>query len=171
MNLATVKILLLLWMMFSACSEEVKNTEQDRLQLLETDIEFSETSSVRGAAEAFKLYLTEDALQLPNNAEPIFGRDKIYQNMLAGPKVTLTWQPQRAEVSASGDMGYTWGNYQTKWKDEDGQAQTGQGKYLNVWKRQADGTWKVVVDMGNQNPPESSNPRTLKSTKITEKNN
>ncbi len=98
MNLTTLKILLLLCFMFCACSEEVKNTEQDRLKLLETDIEFSETSRVRGAEEAFKLYLTEDALQLPHNEEPIFGREKIYKNMLAGPKVTLTWQPQLAEV-------------------------------------------------------------------------
>ena len=158
MNLTTLKILLLFCFMFCACSEEVKNNEQDRLKLLETDIEFSETSRVRGAAEAFKLYLTEDALQLPHNAEPIFGRDKIYENMLAGPKVTLTWQPQRAEVSASGDMGYTWGNYQAKWKNEDGQEQTGQGKYLNVWKKQAGENWKVIVDMGNHSPPpESSN--------------
>ncbi len=158
MILKTLKILFLFLFLFSACSGDVKNTEQDRLKLLETDIEFSETSRVRGAAEAFKLYLTEDALQLPHNAEPIFGRKKIYEIMLQGPKVALTWQPQQAEISASGDMGYTWGNYQAKWKDEDGQEQTGHGKYLNVWKKQAGGNWKVIVDMGNHSPPpESSN--------------
>ena len=86
MILKMLKILLLFLFIFSACSEEVKNTESDRLKLLETDIEFSETSRVRGAAEAFKLYLTEDALQLPNNAEPI----------LAGRKFTkICWQARK----------------------------------------------------------------------------
>jgi len=82
MILKKLKILLLFLFIFSACNEAVKNTEPDRLKLLETDSEFSETSKVRGAAEAFKLYLTEDALQLPHNAEPVFGRKKIYEIML-----------------------------------------------------------------------------------------
>ncbi len=152
MLLKKLKILFLFLFMFSACSEEARNTEPERLKLLKTDIEFSETSRVRGAAEAFKLYLAEDALQLPHNAEPIFGREKIYEIMSTGPKATLTWQPELAEVSDSADMGFTWGNYQAKWKNEDGQENISHGKYLNVWKKQVDGTWKVVVDMGNQSP-------------------
>ena len=129
------KILFLFLLIFSACNEEAKNAEPGCLELLKTDIEFAETSKVRGAAEAFKLYLSEDALQLPNNAEPIFGRAKIYEIMLAGPKMILTWQPQLAEVSDSVDMGFTWGNYQAKWKNEEGQEQVSHGKYLNVWKK------------------------------------
>jgi len=146
------KLMLSLLLIFSACGEETRNAEAERLELLRTDIEFAEASRVMGAAEAFKIYLSEDAFQLPDNAEPVFGRDKIYEMMLAGPKMILTWQPQLAEVSRAADMGFTWGNYQAKWQNEADQEQVSHGKYLNIWKKQPDGSWRVVVDMGNQTP-------------------
>jgi len=47
-------------------------------------------------------------------------------------------------------------NYQMIYFDEDNKKITSHGKYLNVWLRQSDGTWKVRVDMGNKNPETSS---------------
>jgi ketosteroid isomerase-like protein len=64
----------------------------------------------------------------------------------------LDWSPKYAEVAKSGDMGYTWGTYNLAYKDENGEEQKSYGKYLNVWKKQTDGKWKVAVDMGNDSP-------------------
>jgi ketosteroid isomerase-like protein len=55
-------------------------------------------------------------------------------------------------MAASGDLGYTYGNYQLKAKDKDGKVVTRYGKYASIWKKQKDGSWKVVLDMGNSSP-------------------
>lgn len=137
-----------------ACQIRV-DVNQERENLLQTDREFARKSIEAGAAEAFNIYLTEDALQLPAGRNPRSGRENIYQSMKeAGDGYTLNWQPEDGEVSSSGDLAYTWGFYTLSWEDSAG-TQTSHGKYLNVWKK-LDGQWKVLVDMGNSNPaPES----------------
>lgn len=128
------------------------NKEEASMELLNVDRDFAQLSEKEGSAEAFKAYLADDALQLPNGGQPISGRDSIYMSMSKGPEVQLRWEPQEAVVSALDDMGYTWGTYTATWKGADGKMKTSHGKYLNVWRKQDDGTWKVVVDMGNQSP-------------------
>jgi ketosteroid isomerase-like protein len=48
-------------------------------------------------------------------------------------------------------MGYTWGIYSLSVQDDSGEIHTQNGKYLNVWKKDSQGNWRVIVDMGNQN--------------------
>ena len=127
--------------------------EKEQSRLLQTDIEFSKKSVEVGAAEAFNQYLASDAVELPAQADPITGRDSIHSHMKAsGGKYVLQWEPKKAEVSKSGDLGYTWGTYSITSEDEKGQKKTSYGKYLNIWKKQNDGLWKVLIDIGNQSP-------------------
>jgi ketosteroid isomerase-like protein len=55
-------------------------------------------------------------------------------------------------MAASGDLGYTYGNYIFKSKNKEGKVVTSYGKYISVWKKQKDSSWKVAVDMGNSIP-------------------
>jgi ketosteroid isomerase-like protein len=126
--------------------------ENEKSALLETDREFSEFSVNHGAAEAFNKYLQDEAFQLPAGRLPIRGRENIYNSMLEGnQEYILSWEPQDAEVAASGDMGWSWGIYTITFQTEKGETSR-QGKYLNVWKKDAEGNWRVLIDMGNQNP-------------------
>ena len=135
-----------------ACSQ-FADTEAEKEKLLQTDIEFAQFSVANGAAEAFNEYLTEDALQLPAGNNPVEGVENIYNRMKDNQgNYVLDWSPQYAEVANSGDMGYTWGTYSLAYKDENGEEQKSYGKYLNVWKKQTDGKWKVAVDIGNDSP-------------------
>lgn len=145
----------LIGMMFlmSGCGKQPGIADQ-RALLLQTDREFSAYSVLHGAAEAFKEYLVEDALQLPAGEAPIHGREGIYEAMSkTSGSYTLSWEPQDGAVAASGDMAYTWGIYTVKVPQEDGSESTSQGKYLNVWRKTVDGQWRVLIDMGNQSPP------------------
>lgn len=139
------------WILSSSCTSKI-DLEKEKENLLKTDIEFSKTSVEKGAAEAFYLYLADDAVQLPAGLPPIVGREKIRESMSGSSKAVLKWEPVKAEVAKSGDLGYTWGNYEISWQGEDGRTEKLYGKYLNIWKKQPDGTWKVVVDIGNQAP-------------------
>jgi ketosteroid isomerase-like protein len=69
--------------------------------------------------------------------------------MIAGPEYGLTWEPQYAEIAASGELGWTWGIYEASFDTGEDEPTTSSGKYLNIWRMQNDGSWKVRVDMGN----------------------
>ena len=65
----------------------------------------------------------------------------------------LTWRAEKAGVSQSGDLGYTSGDYQFRFKNPSGSPVVDNGKYLTVWKKQTDGSWKVLFDMFNTDMP------------------
>lgn len=118
-------------------------------QLLQTDQAFAKYSVENSPAEAFGVYLMDDALQLPNGSKPITGRRSIVDSMREGPEYTLDWSPEHAEVAKSGELGWTWGTYVATFHDSTGAAIEATGKYLNIWKKTDDG-WRVAVDMGNK---------------------
>jgi len=126
--------------------------EAERLRLLQTDVDFANRSIQEGPARAFWLYLADDAVQLPAGAEPIYGRTSIVAGMEAWPQTVLVWHPQAAQVAQSGDLGYTWGVFECRKSEPDGGLKISHGKYVNVWRRNPDGQWKVVVDTGNTSP-------------------
>ncbi len=143
-------------LLFSSCKSSI-DVEAENKKLLDADKKFSQTSIEKGSAEAFNLFLTDDALELPAGNVPIIGRENIYDSMKVGQhEYQLSWEPQKAEVAMSGEMGYTWGKYIVKFNDSNGNEITSRGKYLNIWKKQPDGQWKVAVDMGNKDPKPAS---------------
>jgi ketosteroid isomerase-like protein len=56
-------------------------------------------------------------------------------------------------MSSDGDMGFTWGHYEGRSKDRDGSPIITTGRYMTVWKKQPDGSWKVELDASNKEPP------------------
>jgi ketosteroid isomerase-like protein len=130
-----------------------KVAEQARNGLLERDLEFGNAVADYGLAEAYRQFLAEDAVQLPDGDWPVQGRNTIYQQIKDVTKDSdflLSWKPEVAEVSVSGDLGYTWGTYWLELTDETGEALIIEGNYLNVWRKSADNVWEVVVDISNQ---------------------
>jgi ketosteroid isomerase-like protein len=121
--------------------------------LLERDLEFANTVAQSGLAEAYRLFLADDAVQLPDGDWPVRGRNTIYrqiQEATEDSEFLLSWKPEVAEVSVSGDLGYTWGTYWLEVPDEEGEPLVIEGNYLNVWRKSADNVWEVVVDISNQ---------------------
>jgi ketosteroid isomerase-like protein len=96
------------------------DVEYERELLFNTDVEFSKASVEVGTAEAFYRYLADDALLLPSSVGPVEGRDAIREFMSSGPEIVLRWQPVKADVSRSADLGYTWGTYWFETKDAEG---------------------------------------------------
>ena len=59
----------------------------------------------------------------------------------------------KAVVADSGELGFTWGTYVATFHNKTGKLITTYGKYMDVWRRQPDGTWRWIADMGNDDPP------------------
>ena len=114
--------------------------------------EFMKAALEKGS-NGYMSYYAEDAVELPNNVPAIQGKTNIAQTMgfLDDKNNRLTWKPEGADISVSGDLGYTYGTYEFTSPGKDG-LQTVYGKYASIWKLQKDGSWKVVLDMGNASP-------------------
>ncbi|HSU53135.1 MAG TPA: DUF4440 domain-containing protein [Candidatus Dormibacteraeota bacterium] len=128
------------------------NTENARRILLDADFDFAQESEERGAAQAFFDFSAPEATLLPDGALPVKGRDAIQVFYAARPKGTLTWRPHDAEVAASADLGYTWGNYEFRESNAEGGPRVSYGKYVSLWKKEPDGTWKLVLHSVNTSP-------------------
>lgn len=121
--------------------------------LLATDSLFSKLSAEKGVGPAFLAYMAEDASLFPAGENIITGREKITKHFAdTPPNTALTWKPLKAEIANSGDLGYTYGIYEYKFPDNNGHPVYRNGKYITVWKKQTDGSWKFILDIGNPNP-------------------
>lgn len=120
-------------------------------RLMQTDREFAARSLEAGAAQAFAQYFDEEGLQLSGNGEAT-GPESVRLAMASGPPLILSWEPRYAEVFAPGFWGWTWGDWQAHEPGAGGR-RVAQGRYVNLWKQQPDGSWKVRLDIGS---PESA---------------
>jgi ketosteroid isomerase-like protein len=123
----------------------------DTLRRLEA--EFMKAAADHGS-QGYLSYYADDAVEVPNGAPLIQGKTNIAKTMgfLDDTNNHLTWSPVGADISASGDLGYTYGTFEFSSKDKLGKTIVDHGKYTSIWKKQKDGTWKVVLDMGNASP-------------------
>jgi ketosteroid isomerase-like protein len=120
----------------------------DTLKQLEG--EFMKAAAERGS-QGYMSYYADDSVELPNGGAIIPGKANISKGMgfLDDKNNRLSWTPVGADISASGDLGYTFGTYEFRSKDKEGKPTVEYGKYTSIWKLQQDGSWKVVLDMGN----------------------
>ena len=77
----------------------------------------------------------------------------IFAAQAALPGYSLRWKAEIAEVGGAADLGYTIGPYRMEFQDPEGNPVVIDGKFLTIWKRQPDGSWKTAVDMFNENGP------------------
>lgn len=140
----------ILILLISGCNNTNRN-EQMVLELLEKDREFSRNSAEIGAHQSFLAYIDDNCALLRPNRAPVIGREKITE-MFSKPDTsfTLTWEPMFADISASGDLGYTYGIYTVQMDSPEGTMVTREGTYVTIWKKDKDGEWKFVLDTGNQ---------------------
>ena len=118
--------------------------------LRQLEREFMKATAERGS-QGYLSYYADDAVEVPNGAPLIQGKINIAKTMgfLDDKNNHLTWTPVGADISSSGDLGYTYGTYEFTSKDKDGKTVMDHGKYTSIWRKQGDRSWKVVLDMGN----------------------
>ena len=129
------------------------NPEASREEILAADRAFSKLSSQKGLTEAFLAFAADDLIKPSEGQQPVFGKEALrgsLQGANAESAYRLTWEPLRAEVS--GDIGYTFGAWTRQKINATESDSTLYGNYVTIWKRQADGSWKWVLDTGNATP-------------------
>ena len=90
---------------------------------------------------------TDDAIMFLPDRAPIKGRDAIEAVLMEFSAAGMQLAPVKPiQIRSSGDMGYCAGTYQFKADPTKGRAAQEKGKFVTVFMRQADGSWKAVID-------------------------
>lgn len=102
-------------------------------------------------------HYADDATLMMPDTPVIMGKDAIrtaLSGLMADKNLALSFTTANAQVAKSGDIAYTQGTYSmTMTNPKTKKPVTEKGKYLTVYKKQSDGTWKAVEDINNADAP------------------
>ena len=155
------KDLVLLFTVFlAACGNGGNSTtgtqKGDPKELLETDKEFSKMCVEKGIKESFLFYAADDVIKLRSKEAAVMGKEelkKMYDEEDITTPPVMTWEPLKADISASGDMGFTFGTWKMRISDSISAGESVYtGNYLSVWKKMSDGKWKYVAEASTTTP-------------------
>jgi uncharacterized protein (TIGR02246 family) len=108
-------------------------------------------------AEKFASFYAEDGVLMLEQAPDAQGMAALQQDtagMMSDPNFALSFAADKVEVARSGDLAYDIGSYALTMSDPEGEPVTTNGRYVDVWKKDASGRWKVAVDAPVSDPPE-----------------
>ena len=114
-----------------------------------------ELTSREGGSAAWVGWFAEDGRMVQPGVGLIQGHSAIAERMvgLDAPGVSLVWEPDYADIAQSGELGWTTGTFVSEGPAPDGGVARTQGRYVSIWRRQPDGSWRVVMDLGNPTEP------------------
>jgi len=146
-------ILLLGIFAFTACqpTEPAALSEADRAAIEATSKAFVEGVNAKDWAAVAATY-TEDAALMPPNAPSVEGRADIQAFFEAFPPIS-DFNFEIIEVEGQGDMAYVRGAYTMTITPEGGDPIADTGKYIEIRKKQADGSWLLYLDIFNSDLP------------------
>ena len=147
MFLKTLWTILAVVILTGCCREQ----KSDPSVLIATDKAFSQMSVEKGVNAAFIFYADDSVVKLRDGNFPITGKNDLVKACLSRPDtgMILKWEPVGAEIGRADDLGYTFGEWELSLKAKDTILY---GNYISIWKKQADGSWKYIIDAGSNTP-------------------
>jgi ketosteroid isomerase-like protein len=123
-----------------------------KVLLFDLEAKFAKATA-EGGGKTFATWFAEDGVSMGNGQPPVHGREAIAkQTTWLAKDYQLLWTPTDAVMSPKGDMGYTWGHYEGHSHDADGNPKVTTGRYLTIWRKEPDGSWKVMLDASQDEP-------------------
>lgn len=110
-------------------------------QVRDRELAFAKTMADRDHA-AFTSFISEEAIFMGRNV--LRGRAAVaegWKPLFQGPQAPFSWEPERVEVTDSGTLAISSGPV----RDPAGNRT---GTFVSTWRREADGQWRIVLDIG-----------------------
>ena len=132
--------------------------------MVDTERAFARMSQEQGIRSSFMAFIADDGILFRPTA--VKGKQWMTAHPLppSAKHPLLSWYPAIAGVARAGDMGYTTGPWEYK-ADVHDALPAAWGNFLTVWKKQANGEWKFVIDLGISNPQPA---RTAATTRLAQ---
>jgi len=120
-------------------------------QIVQTEHAFARMAAEKNTRDAFMAYIADDGLLFRPGA--VNGKQWLLEHPVpaSNKRPLLAWQPILAVVARAGDLGFTTGPWQAR-DDINDEKPSAYGQFVTVWKKQPDGSWKFVVDLGISHP-------------------
>lgn len=151
----TFPVLAALFMLTTSSCAPGVDTEAESVAIRDAMAEWVEAENAKDL-ERMLSFFTDDASLLPPGVPIATGKEAIrglLSQSIAIPGLTLSAQTTKVEVGGSGDLAYSLGLYEATVNDPQGKPITCDGKFVVVWRKQPDGSWKVVADISNSRLP------------------
>jgi ketosteroid isomerase-like protein len=136
-----------------ASAQKTRSTPEDAI--LAADQQWLKVFAAKDLEKSVA-FCADDGSVLAPNTPIATGKEaigRLFSGFFALPGLQISWHPAKAEVAKSGELSYTSGTYQMTFNDPSGKPITDKGKYVTVWKKQSDGSWKVLLDIFNSDLP------------------
>jgi uncharacterized protein (TIGR02246 family) len=128
----------------------------DEKAIRDSEAAWEKAFATKEPVKAAAFYADDAASMLPDT--PLMtGKEAIIAGMkpeLGDPNFSLVFAPTKVEIAKSGDIAYSQGTFRYTTTDPKTKKPVGQaGNYVEVYKKQADGTWKVEEDIATEEMP------------------
>ena len=131
------------------------DTRGDENAIRQADLDWSKAAAGKDIEKVVSFY-AEDGAMYPPNSPISAGLPAIkvaWTGMFNLPGFQVNWVPSRVEVAKSGELGWSTGTYTLMTTMPGTSATNDHGKYVVVWRKQSDGTWKAAADIFNSDLP------------------
>jgi len=141
-------------MIISACENKV-DLKAEEAAIMKTDSMWAASAASGKDIDNIVSYWSDDAVVLAPDQPPVKGKEALRQFVKGSesiPGFSITWKSSEVNFSPDGKMAYMYGENVTTMNDSTGKKVFFPGRGYTVWRKDADGNWKCVVDVWN-NPP------------------
>jgi ketosteroid isomerase-like protein len=133
----------------AACSSVPLNDPiADAKSLAEAESAFAAHSVREDMRTAFLAHFADDGVFVRGGA---WTAARAWLGPRSAPPIVLDWRPVHVEAARSGELGLSTGPWKLAARAEP-QVEKAHGQFVSVWRREPDGRWNVVVDIGISNP-------------------
>lgn len=132
-----------------SCTQKKVDTKAEGEKLMQLSREWSKHASTRDVDKIVSFW-SDDAVLFSNGRPAVNGKNelrKMVEESMNIPGFKISWEPVTAEVSESGDMAYIIEKNEMTVPDSTGRPVVIKGNVVTVWKKNAAGEWKAVVDI------------------------
>jgi ketosteroid isomerase-like protein len=132
-----------------------QDAKDEAALLMQLDRDFNKATAEKGV-EGWIAYFAPNGSMLDDTSRPTIGPAEIRAEMepvFKDSTFSLRWYPTKAEMMIPGVIGYTVGRWERIRKNKLGKWMKSTGTYSTTWKKQPDGSWKIVLDSGVSDGP------------------
>ncbi|SDB35101.1 conserved hypothetical protein [Flavobacteriaceae bacterium MAR_2010_188] len=137
-----------------SCDQEKVDTEKEGQQLMQLSREWSKSAATDDIEKTIS-YWADDAIFISSGQPTLNGKQNIREMVVGMSKIPgfkISWEPISVSVSESGDIAYMIEKNIMTINDSIGNPITTTGRAVTIWKKDKNGDWKNVVEIGADDP-------------------
>ena len=136
------------------CIAQTGNQKKEEKKLMDLSREWAKTVKTRDVVKTVSYWSPDAVLMTPDQGK-IMGHEQLSAMVKGGfeiPGFEIDWEPQKAHVAESGDLGYVLAHKSVRVPDASGNLNTYYFIEVGIWEKQKDGSWKNTIDIYNPDP-------------------